>query len=168
MDDGHSLRLIDVWNEASDYFMGYSEEAPEIVLGGLAPGVMRECLHYLITTAREVTTQFVMLNTNIQVMTPSPTMAARALSAGHIGGGMWLDLPLMPTLGVFIDGPQALSISFVRGEWDAMSLLALFVLLRELYLMAPHVEVGLLGTDYATEDRAGFAACVRAFCHEVA
>ncbi|MCB9459368.1 MAG: hypothetical protein H6670_06935 [Anaerolineaceae bacterium] len=168
MDNGRSLRLIDVWQQASRFFMGYSEEAPEIVLAGMAPLTMQDCLFYLMTTAREVTTQFVMLNTNIQVVTPSPLMAARALSAGHIGGGLWLDLPLLPTLGIFVDGPHAMSISFVRGEWDAMSLGALFVLLRELYIIAPQLEVGLLGTDYAPDERADFADFVRTYCHEVA
>ncbi|QPC81616.1 hypothetical protein G4Y79_18250 [Phototrophicus methaneseepsis] len=168
MADDHAMRLLDVWAEAAPYFMGYSEEAPEIVLGNMTASTMDACILHLLHGSRELTTQFVMKNTNIRVVTPSPLMTARALSGGRIGGGLWLDLPLLPTLGLFVDGPHAMNISFVRGEWDAMSLLALFVLLRDLYHIAPQCSIWLAGSSYEPYERDGFIAFVQEYLHETA
>jgi hypothetical protein len=162
------MKLIDVWREASPYFMGYSEEAPEIVLKDMTALTMSACISYMLHASRELTTQFVMKGTNIRIVTPSPQMTARALSSGRIGGGLWLDLPLLPTLGIFVDGPHMLNISFVRGDWDAMSLNALFILLRDLYHLAPQSSVQLDGVSYEPEERAGFVSFVQAYFNETA
>lgn|GEM_PF-2415576 len=163
-----SHSLIDVWQRAAAYFIGQSEEAPEVIIQNLPPEAMRALLTHLMNRAREVTTQFTLRDTNIQVISPSPHMAAMALSRGHINGGMWLTLPPLPVLGFFVDQPESLSISFVRGSWDAMSLTALFVLLRDIYFFAPHAIIRLDEFSYTIDERRAFDHVWQAYRHETA
>ncbi|GAB5490327.1 MAG: hypothetical protein Phog2KO_05420 [Phototrophicaceae bacterium] len=135
------MEIHDFWSDLSSIFAGNDENIKEIDLVNLKAGSMAECLYYLFSRAKDCTCQVVLFGTETKVSLQSPDAVVNHLLQGQISLVMWLSLPALPALSVFIDYNDAISFGFVQGTWDAMAVLAFFDLLYELKHMSPNSDI---------------------------
>lgn len=135
------MEVTDVWNKLHHLFEGDNESQPEIELSPLKPDEMAACLLFLLRQSRDCTTQFVIAGTKMVVYLSSPQSVVKNIVEGNITTAIWFNLPTMPPVGAYVDSPSAISISYIRGTWDAMSVLKLFDMLHKLSIFAPDARI---------------------------
>lgn len=148
--------VVDLWGELGNLFEGSTEDTPEIAFVNLEPEAVAAYVEYLLVEAQESTTMFVGAQTQERLTVQSVTRLHKRLRAGEVAGVVWLNLPLMPMLGLYIDGPREITISYARGEWSAISLIALFDLIQRLMMIAPSAEMLLDDRFYSEDDVQNF------------
>lgn len=136
-----TIRLVDLWQQARSLFEGTTDEHPEVDIVNLNPREMQRSLLYLLEHSRECTANFVDTATQAPLDMPSPQAAVHGILTGQIKAGFWLDIPLLPPMGVFVDHPRILSVSYARQGWSALSVLVFFDLLHRIITMAPAAEI---------------------------
>lgn len=144
--------VVDLWGELGQFFDGSPEDNPEIAFINLTPEVVAAYVEYLLLQAEESTTMFVDPKTQERLDFRSMTHLHEGLRTGQATGVIWLNLPLLPMIGLYIDGPTELAIAYARGEWSAISLIAFFDLIQRLLIIAPSAEILLDDRFYSDED----------------
>lgn len=135
------MQIRDVWDELHPLFEGEAKHINEIDLINLRAGSMSTCIMALFHRAKECSCRLKMQGTGIEVMLPSPQAVIHHVLQGQITVAMWLTLPVLPMLSVYIDNRNTISFGYVRGMWNAMAVIAFFDLMYELIQLAPHSQL---------------------------
>lgn len=155
--------MLDLWAQLQGLFLGNPEDTPEIIITNLTDEQTTECLRVLITRSRECNTQFFLAGTQYSVIVASLEVALELLQLRKVTAAFWLSLPILPQLGVFVQKPGTIVFSYERGNWTAMSLIALFDLLDELIAISPNARLRLDDIYYSTDERDLFARVWQAY-----
>jgi hypothetical protein len=155
--NGFFMQVTDVWKKLHHLFDGNNESQPEIELAPLKPDEMAACLLYLLRQSRDCTTQFVIAGTKMVVYLSSPNAVIKNIIEGNITSAIWFNLPTVPPVGVYIDAPNSLSISYIRGTWDAMSILKFFDMLHMLSKLAPNARIKASAYTFTASEIIAFA-----------
>lgn len=145
--------LVDMWSKTRPLFEGRPDSRPEIDITHLSIDDLAVCVLYLLNQSKECNAVFTLQGTKRQVWITSPIAAVRALVNGKVRGAVMLDLPALPAISLYVDAPGTLSLSYARGEWTAMSVLALFDLLQQLIMLAPSAKITLGLTSFTRRER---------------
>jgi len=121
------------------------------------------CIRLLIDRARECSTQFNLAGTPYSVIVSSLDVALELLEMRKISAAFWLSLPVMPSLAVIVERPGTIILSYERGKWSAMSVIALFDLLDELMARAPNARLRLDDVYFSSDQRLLFARVWQAY-----
>ncbi|MCA9914864.1 MAG: hypothetical protein KC496_16035 [Anaerolineae bacterium] len=155
--------MLDLWEQLQGIFLGNPEDTPEIIITNLTDEQTAECIRVLITRARECSTQFFLGGTQYSVIVASLEVALELLQLRKISAAFWLSLPILPQLGVFVERPGTIVLSYERDKWTAMSLIALFDLLDALIAVAPNAKLRLDDIYYSADERTLFARVWQAY-----
>jgi hypothetical protein len=151
------MKVTDVWKQLHHLFEGDNESQPEIELAPLKAEDMAACLMYLLRHSRDCTTQFVITGTKMVVYLSSPHAVVKNIVEGNITSAIWFNLPTVPPVGVYIDAPDTISISYIRGTWDAMSILKFFDMLHTLHKLAPAARIKASPYTFTASEMTDFA-----------
>lgn len=132
---------LDLWVELSALFSGSPDDEPELALSNLERRGVAACVNHLLTQAQEVTTMLVWAGSRQRLKLTSANRLATLLHQGRVRGGLWLQLPLLPPLELYIDRPTELRLAYTRGIWTPLSLIALFDLIEQLLYLAPQANL---------------------------
>jgi hypothetical protein len=157
------FRLSDVWKQLHTIFEGKPKNHPEIYLINMTDDEMAACLIYLMRYSRGVQSRFVMAGTRVIVDVSSPERAIRAIIGGAVSAAMWIELPGMPPIGIYIDEPDMLTISYIPGQWNAQTVVAFFDLLQQLVTIAPSAEVVPDSYKFTFDEQTAFMEIWREF-----
>lgn len=135
------MKVRDFWEDLHFLFEGESERIQEIDLINLKAGSMAECLHYLFSRAKECNCRFVLPGTETPIHLQSPQAVVNHVLQGQVSIVMWVSLPAIPMLSVFVDYTDEISFGYVRGSWNALTVLAFFDLIYELSQMSPGANI---------------------------
>lgn len=135
------MRVRDVWAELHSLFEGEAQQVNEIELVNLDKEEMRTCLRYLMTQAKDCNCRFLVPGTEIEVSLSSLDEAANHVAKGNVSLIMWLTLPGLSMLSVYIDYTDEISFGYVTGAWNAMDVLAFFDLMYQLTNIAPKARL---------------------------
>lgn len=155
--------LVDMWSQTRPLFEGRPDSRPEIDITNLSVDDLAVCVLYLLNQSRECNAVFTLHGTRRQVWITSPIAAVRALVNGKVTGAVMLDLPALPPISMYVDGPDTVSLSYSRGDWTAMSVLALFDLLQRLITLAPTARLRLGLASYSRTERQIFETVWREY-----
>lgn len=155
--------MLDLWAQLQGLFLGDPDETPEIIITNLTDEETSACIRRLFKRARECNTQFFLAGTQYSVIVSSLEVALELLVLRKITAAFWLSLPVLPQLGIFVEKPGTIILSYERGKWTAMSLLALFDLLDELIDIAPNAKLRLDDIYYSSDERNLFAQVWQAY-----
>lgn len=132
-----TMQIPDFWETLQPVFEGRAEQLQEIDFINVSTGSMAQCLTYLLSRAKECTSRFMLRDTETEVMLSSPNAVVNYVLQDQVTMAMWLTLPAIPMLSVYVDVADAISFGYVRGSWDAMAVLAFFDLLYEIKQLCP-------------------------------
>ncbi len=135
------MQIQDFWNELQPLFKGESEQIQEVDLINLKAGSMAQCLNYLFSHSKSCNCRSVLRGTDTSVTLESPHSVVNYVLQKHVSVAMWVSLPALPMLSVFVDYDDEISFGYVRGMWDAVSVLAFFDLIYELKHMSPGSKI---------------------------
>jgi hypothetical protein len=155
--------MIDVWSQVRGLFEGTGEHMQEIFLCNLPPSQMRACLLFLLRDSRECTTQFVLAGTQDAVYLHCAEDAVNHVLSGHITGALWVNFAGMPPVGIYIDTEDMLALSYIRGEWSPIAVMALFDLLDRLVGIAPDAIVYLDDRQFSPSEQEQFFRVWRSY-----
>lgn len=147
------MKTRDFWQDLEPIFGGESEEIQEIDLVNLSAGCLAQCVHVLLHSAKEGSAKFQLKATDQQVLFRSPEMVINYLLQGQVTMAMWLTLPALPMLSVYIDFVDEISFGYVRGSWNAMHVLAFFDLMYDLNRMCPQAKLRPSIYTYSSDER---------------
>ena len=136
-----TVHVRDIWADLGSLFQGQSERINEIELTNIKRGSMSLCLYHIMHIAKESNFRFTLTGKNMQVMLPSPHTVVNYVLQGQVSVAMWITLPALPMVSIYVDYTDEISFGYVRGTWNAMDVLAFFDLLYELKNMAPGSRV---------------------------
>lgn len=148
-----TIEVRDVWAELGPLFVGQSDSISEIGLTHIKRGSMSVCLYYLMTVAHECNFRFMLTGTDVQVRLSSPHAVVNYVLQGQVSLTMWMTLPGLPMISLFIDYTDEISFGYVRGSWNAMEVLAFFDLIYELKHMAPGSQVRPSRKSFSASER---------------
>lgn len=151
------MEVTDIWDTLQHIFDGDEETQPEIEFAPLKPEEMSACLLYLLGQARDCTSQFVISGTKMVVYLSSPHSVVKNIVEGNVTSAIWFNLPTMPPVGAYIDAPDAINLSYIRGTWDAMSILKFFDFLHKFSILAPNAKFKASPYTFSAKDVALFA-----------
>jgi hypothetical protein len=137
------MEILDVWKHLQPIFEGSTNEQTEIELANIELDDLVACVLYMMRQSRDCNSQFVISGTKTVIYLPSPMAVIHNLLDGKISASMWFDFPVLPPIGLYVDAADIVSLAYIRGMWNAMSLLALFDLLDRVQLIAPSVQIRL-------------------------
>ncbi|MEM9951125.1 MAG: hypothetical protein AAFV93_13520 [Chloroflexota bacterium] len=146
-------KLRDFWIDLAPIFDGHSDDIQEIDLVNLTTGGMAEIVNYLLQHSKEGSTKFLIKGTDQQVLFASPEMVINYLLQGQVTMAMWLTLPALPMLSVYVDFADEISFGYVRGEWNALAVLAFFNLIYELKGLCPQSQLRPSVYTYTNDER---------------
>ena len=147
------MKIRDFWSDLEPIFDGDSDEIQEIDLANLRAGCMAQCVHYLLRRSKECSTKFQLKGTEQQVLFASPDMVVNYLLQGQVTMAMWLTLPALPMLSVYVDFIDEISFGYVRGTWDAMAVLTFFDLMYDLKDLCPQSQLRPSIYTYTSDER---------------
>ncbi|MGB7341305.1 MAG: hypothetical protein WBC91_20585 [Phototrophicaceae bacterium] len=147
------MQIPDFWDDLQPVFEGRAEQLQEIDLVNISKGSMAQCIYYLLTRAKECNSKFMLRDNKTQVMLPSPTTVIDYVLQGQVTMAMWITLPAIPMLSVYIDFTDEISFGYVRGSWDAMAVLAFFDMLYEIKQLCPHSVIRPSTYTYTVQER---------------
>jgi hypothetical protein len=151
------MEVTDIWDTLHHLFEGDNESQPEIEFAPLSPDEMAACILFLLRQSRDCTTQFVIAGTKMVVYLSSPNSVVKNIVEGNITSAIWFNLPTMPPVGAYIDTPDAINLSYIRGTWDAMSILKFFNLLLTFSTLAPNARLKASPYTFSASEISQFA-----------
>ena len=161
------MQVTDVWGELHTLFEGEAKNVQEIDLVNLRQGSMAECLTLLFNRARECSVQTLHRKSQQEIHLPSPHSIVNHVLQEQVSLSMWLTLPALPTLSVFIDYRDQISFGYIRGAWHAMEVLSFFDLLYEVRHMSPYSKVIPSEHCFNKKDQQKFNNVWQDYLHEV-
>lgn len=135
------MNIVDVWEHLHALFEG--NEQTEIEFANIELDDLVACMLYMMRQSHDCNSQFVIVGTKTVVHLSSPIAVVHNILDGKVSASMWFDFPVLPPVGLYIDAADTVSLAYIRGMWNAMSLLALFDLLNRVKLIAPSVQIRL-------------------------
>ena len=147
---------VDVWGRLHTLFEGSSDELSEIHFVNMTDDQLAACLIYLMRYSREVISHFRFSGTKTVVDVASPETAIRAIVKGTISAAFWIEFPCLPSIALHIESPDMMSVSYMRGEWTAQTVLAFFDLMHQFKTIAPSIEVVPGTGNFTFEEQAAF------------
>ncbi len=148
--------LVDAWSELQPFFEGEADEDADIYVLDMNSQGLTACLLYLLRESRDCNSAFFSADDRQPITMGSPQFVAQSLAGGQVIGGLWLNLPLLPPLGFFVQEPETLAINYTFGNWSALSVLALLDLLHQLKAFAPTAEFYLDMMHFSDSDQQRF------------
>ncbi|MEO1646660.1 MAG: hypothetical protein AAFR67_15830, partial [Chloroflexota bacterium] len=103
--------------------------------------------------AKESNFRFQLAGTEMQVALASPHTVVNYVLQGQVTVAMWMTLPALPMVSIYVDYTDEISFGYVRGTWNAMHVLAFFDLLYQLKQMAPGSRVRPNHDSFTTAER---------------
>src|SRR5688572_21399779 len=127
--------VMDVWDRLGWMFEEDTGDDPEILILGLTGEQMQACLLYLLREGRQMNPVFRLTNTGETVafsaLTPEALIAVLTEPPFEVAAMFTTALPSLPTMAYLVDESGCFTIGYAPGgEWNAMTLLALFDLLH--------------------------------------
>jgi hypothetical protein len=159
--------LIDVWDELHSFFEGPADDDADIYVLDINPQGMSACLLYLLRQSRDCNSAFYSADDRQPVTMGSPQFVVQSLAGGQVVGGLWLNLPLLPPLGFFVQEPETMAINYSFGNWSALSVLALMDLLHRLKTFAPTAEFYLDMVHFSDADQEQFISVWKQYAQGV-
>lgn len=157
--------VLDLWANVQGLFVGDEDDTPEIMLVNLTDEQTVDCIRLLVDRARECSTQFNLAGTPYSVIVSSLDVALDLLLLRKVSGAFWLSLPVLPQLAIIVERPGTIIVSYERGKWSAMSVIAFFDLLHELLSHAPNARLRLDDAFFSTDQKNLFAKVWQAYQH---
>lgn len=154
------MDVVDIWEKLHIVFDGKEDDEngqPEIEVSPLKADEMAACLLYLLRQSRDCTTQFVIAGTKMVVYLASPHAVVKNIIEANVTCAIWFNLPFMPPVGAYIDAPDSINLSYIRGTWNAMSLLMFFDLLQTLKAFVPSIQIKASAYSFTKAERQLFA-----------
>jgi len=136
------LNVVDIWAEAAGLFTGKKDEYPSIDFVNLTSDEMHAVIVFLLQQAREGSFNFRLArDKQVGVIVSSPEVVSRAFLSGEIIGAMGLDFRTMPAIVFYLQATDMLTVSYARGEWNALQAIMFFDLLYQIKTLTPTAEI---------------------------
>lgn len=163
------MNVTDLWLQLRPMFEGDTDDYPEIDIIDLNLEQLDACITYLLENSRECSFQFRLRENNrMLVVAPSPQVMIDALQKEEIVGAMMFTFPPMPTIVVYAQRKDTLTISYGRDDWDAMKVLMLFDLLSRLLSMSAGARIVPDDVNFTFKERDLFMKMWQAYHYELA
>lgn len=146
------VAVLDLWEQVGPLFEGSPEVLAEITIMNLDSSGMSQFIVDFLQATRGCDTSFKLANTDYRVLVPSPARLQGLVESGGLSGVIWASPPAMPTLALYIDRNDYIGISYARGEWSALSLLALYNLVEDILSYSPNADIFWDDLHYSDEE----------------
>lgn len=127
--------ITDVWAELKSVFgIHLADIYPGIQVNGLNRPLQEMILQKVLNSVREVEPMLEDVNTGMELYPQTLDSIIKCLLSEHVDGMIWLetevDKLVLPQIGVFVPDDSSLSIHYIMGMWNPVTVIGLLELLR--------------------------------------
>jgi hypothetical protein len=163
--------MIDLWRRLHDIFDADDVERPEIWVNQLSDAGMRNLLDYVLSNARELTTDLYTFASESQVYPCSQVEVVDDLVQGELMGMLGLELKfqgiVLPPLGFVTEEPGYMAIVYQMGiHWTPVTLMALFEFFMMILTMDNNATIGINSRYFGKSRQTIFANTLRDYVNE--
>jgi hypothetical protein len=159
-----TIEVVDLWKHGKELFEGDEDSYPGVDFVNVTPQEMYRCIRFFLEQSREGTFNLRLAeDPQIMVVATAPYVAAGAFTDGQIIGALGVDFAGLPTLVIYVQAPDMFTVSYARGEWNALRVILFFDLLHRLYELAPTADILPDDMNYSYQERLVFMQLWQAY-----